>query len=181
MANTVKKNRKANVGTYSYKYTDLAQIHDYLESIGETYFQYIERMEGDDYVITVRNIDGQQVHLRGARVVDATLQGVKNPAQEEGSAITYARRYSLLMAFGLATEDDDAQVFSRPKNTEPDPDDPPQDHEIPNKASDKQIWKIKQLYTELELAPILARLRATSLGDLTVKQASDLIQARKDK
>lgn len=117
MADTVKKNQVANTGKYSYKYVDIAQIHEYLQSIGASYYQYIDRLEGDDYIMTVKIIDGKESQpLRGAKVVDAKLNGVVNPAQEQGSALTYARRYSLLMAFGLATEDDDAQTFSRPKN-----------------------------------------------------------------
>ena len=116
MADTVKKNQVANTGKYSYKYVDIAQIHEYLQSIGASYYQYIDRLEGDDYIMTVKIIDGKESQpLRGAKVVDAKLNGVVNPAQEQGSALTYARRYSLLMAFGLATEDDDAQTFSKPK------------------------------------------------------------------
>ena len=113
---TIKKNMTANTGKYSYKYVDIAQIHEYLESIGASYYQYVERIDNDDYIMTVKIIDGKESQpLRGARIVDAKLNGVINPAQEQGSAITYARRYSLLMAFGLATTDDDAQVFTRPK------------------------------------------------------------------
>lgn len=116
MASTVTKNQTANVGKYSYKYVDIAQIHAYLESIGASYYQYIDRLEGDDYIMTVKVIDGKEsAPLRGCKVVDAKLIGTSNPAQEQGSAITYARRYSLLMAFGLATEDDDAQSLSKPK------------------------------------------------------------------
>lgn len=119
MADTVKKNQVANTGKYSYKYVDIAQIHEYLQSIGASYYQYIDRLEGDDYIMTVKIIDGKESQpLRGAKVVDAKLNGVVNPAQEQGSALTYARRYSLLMAFGLATEDDDAQSLSKPKKTE---------------------------------------------------------------
>ena len=112
----LKKNRTADVGKYTYKYVDIAQIHEYLAENNFSYYQYIDRIDNDDYIMTVKIIDGkEQPAIRGARVVDATLVGVNNPAQQQGSALTYARRYSLLMAFGLATEDDDAQSLSKPK------------------------------------------------------------------
>jgi len=116
----VTKNQTAKVGDkYSYKYVDIAQIHDYLEEINARYIQQIKRIENDDYIMTKRCFDGkwEDEWLQGCKVVDATLVGVKNPAQEQGSALTYARRYSLLMAFGLATDDDDAQSLSRPQET----------------------------------------------------------------
>lgn len=104
-------NLKKESDGYGYKYTDLAQIHTYLESINTRYYQYVERLDGDDYIYTVPIIDGEEKPARrGCRVVQATLSGKSNPAQENGSALTYARRYSLLMAFGLATTDDDAQL-----------------------------------------------------------------------
>ena len=103
---------------YGYKYTDLAQIHEYLEKNNMRYYQEIETNErnGYDYILTYRYIDGkwEEKPKRGCRVVDAVLSGIKNPAQEQGSALTYARRYSLLMAFGLATDDDDAQSLTMP-------------------------------------------------------------------
>lgn len=110
-------NLKKNKEGYGYKYTELAEIHRYLENIDARYIQRIERIDGDDYVFTKRcfNNEWENDWLQGCRVVNAVLQGIKNPAQEQGSALTYARRYSLLMAFGLATEDDDAQSLSRPK------------------------------------------------------------------
>lgn len=115
METTINKNKTAEVKTrtgnnYSYQYVDIAQIHEYLENNNMSYYQYIDRIDNDDYIMTIKIIDGKEsAPLRGARVVDATLFGTDNPAQKQGSALTYARRYSLLMAFGLATEDNDAQ------------------------------------------------------------------------
>lgn len=117
--NTIKKNQVADIPTkngnkYSYQYVDIAQIHEYLESENMSYYQYIDRIDNDDYIMTVKIINGEEKPpLRGSRVVDATLFGNDNPAQKQGSALTYARRYSLLMAFGLATEDDDANSLNK--------------------------------------------------------------------
>lgn len=119
MSNTITKNQTANVGKYSYQYVDIAQIHEYLEENGMKYYQEIETSptNGKDYIMTYRFINGEweEKPKRGCQVTEATLMGVNNPAQQQGSAITYARRYSLLMAFGLATEDDDAQSLSELK------------------------------------------------------------------
>lgn len=99
---------------YGYKYTDLSEIHKYLEENNIRYMQKIERIDGDDYIFTKICFDGkwEDEWYQGSRVVQATLSGIKNPAQEQGSALTYARRYSLLMTFGLATDDDDASSLT---------------------------------------------------------------------
>ena len=111
-----------NAKGYGYKYTDIAEIHNYLEENNMRYIQRIERIDGDDYIFTKRciNDEWENEWLQGSRVVQATLSGIKNPAQEQGSALTYARRYSLLMAFGLSTTDDDAASLSTPKEEQED-------------------------------------------------------------
>lgn len=115
MAENIKKNRDG----YGYKYADIAQIHKYLIETDQSYYQYIETDEsGTDYIMTVPIIDGKEQPVRrGCRVIQATLSGKSNPAQEQGSALTYARRYSLLMAFGLATEDDDGEALTQKKSS----------------------------------------------------------------
>ena len=111
MQNRLTKNAKG----YGYKYTDLSEIHKLLEENGLSYYQFVLTENDTDYVYTVRiDADGNEGKpIRGARVVLGALSGGKsNPAQDYGSALTYARRYSLLMAYGLATTDDDAESLT---------------------------------------------------------------------
>ena len=165
---TVSKNKNG----YGYKYTDLAQIHEYLESIGARYYQYIDRIDGDDYIMTVPIVDGKELPARrGVKIVDAVLNGIKNPAQEQGSATTYARRYSLLMAFGLATEDDDAQKLTKTSA--------PQEKTI--KATSKQIEILSKVYTGDNLQKLLTANGITKLEDLSIQKASAIIKAINEK
>jgi len=96
---------------YGYKYTELADINKYCEENGIRYYQEIETNEINqkDYIITYLVIGDKTEKHRGCQVVDSVLQGIKNPVQVYGSSLTYCRRYSLLMALGLATEDDDGE------------------------------------------------------------------------
>lgn len=165
---TVSKNKNG----YGYKYTDLAQIHEYLESIGARYYQYIDRIDSDDYIMTVPIIDGKELPARrGVKIVDAVLNGIKNPAQEQGSATTYARRYSLLMAFGLATEDDDAQKLTKPSTSQ----------EKIIKATAKQVEILSKVYTGENLEKLLNANGITKLEDLSIQKASAIIKALNEK
>lgn len=162
--NNLTKNKQG----YGYKYTDLAQIHEYLEQNNMKYIQKIERLDGDDYIYTLPIINGEKTEwLQGCRVVQATLSGIKNPAQEQGSALTYARRYSLLMAFGLATEDDDAASLTQEKETP--------------KASKKQVDLIESLYGDEDIEKILGHYKIKQLEDLNIQDASKLISRKTNK
>ena len=166
---TLKKNKDG----YGYKYTELAEIHKYLEENNMRYYQTIETSElnGCDYIMTYRFIDGkwEEKPKRGCKVTDVTLQGVKNPAQEQGSALTYARRYSLLMAFGLATEDDDAQSLSRTKKAEK--------KEI--LATANQIDLIEGLMTDEQIEKACEKIGKNDLSEFTITEASSLIKKMK--
>ena len=164
MSTKVKKNQTAKVGEkYSYKYVDIAQIHDYLENINARYIQKIARIEADDYIMTKRCFDNkwEDEWLQGCKVVDATLYGVDNPAQQQGSALTYARRYSLLMAFGLATEDDDAQSLSKDKQEK--------------KATQKQIDILIEYYEDENMEKLLKANNIEKIEDISMSKASELI------
>ena len=105
--NTIKKNKEG----YGYTYTDITAINNYCMENGITYYQEVETCEVNsrDYIITYLTENNETKRYRGCQIVQATLQGIKNPVQEYGSSLTYCRRYSLLMALGLATDDNDAQ------------------------------------------------------------------------
>ena len=102
---------------YGYKYTELADINKYCEENGIRYYQEIETSEINqkDYIITYLVSGDKITKHRGCQIVEAVLSGIHNPVQEYGSSLTYCRRYSLLMALGLATEDDDGATFTETK------------------------------------------------------------------
>ena len=57
------------------------------------------------------------LHESGEMISNGKLHvpATKHDAQGYGSALTYARRYSLLAACGIAAEDDDGEAASKPK------------------------------------------------------------------
>ena len=105
---------------YGYKYTELADINKYCEVNGIRYYQEVETNEINqkDYIVTYLTNDDKTEKHRGCQIVEARLSGINNPVQAYGSSLTYCRRYSLLMALGLATEDDDGASVGEPTKEE---------------------------------------------------------------
>lgn len=74
--------------------------------------EYVEAERNFQLIHEDGRLESTSEWIRGARVVIPKLpEGAKdnktmNDAQAYGSAITYARRYTALMYFGIATEDD---------------------------------------------------------------------------
>lgn len=110
MKNTIAKKTEG----YGYKYTELADINKYCLENDITYYQEVETNEINqkDYIITYLQKGEEVEKHRGCQIVEAKLSGINNPVQAYGSSLTYCRRYSLLMALGLATEDDDGASLS---------------------------------------------------------------------
>ena len=112
MVSTIKKMSQG----YGYKYAELSTIHEELEKQGISYYQYIayDSDADADYIYTVINNGEEELApRRGCRAISGG-DSMKSAAQAQGSAITYARRYSLLMALGWATEDDDGNTAGNP-------------------------------------------------------------------
>lgn len=112
--------------------------------------------------------------LRGAEIVVpenvVNKDGKKkmNSAQLYGSALTYARRYTTLMALQLACDDDKNIENSEEldlKREEP-------------KATEKQIELIKRLYEKHD--ELLNYFKVDKFEDLTLNQASELIKRKKN-
>ena len=98
------------------KYADLASvieaIREPMANSGLTYFQRThESLEAPDAaIIETYIIHESGESLPGGRVF---VMPTKRDPQGFGSAMTYARRYSLITAVGIATEDDDGNEASR--------------------------------------------------------------------
>ena len=77
------------------------------------------------------------IHESGEQISAGKLHvpAVKQDPQGYGSALTYARRYSLMAACGIAPEDDDGNAASKPRQQarQPDP-----AHITPKQAADVQ-------------------------------------------
>ena len=84
---------------YGYSYSNLA---DLAKAGIEIPVMKTQRIDGDEYVFAL--IDGEWI--QGAKVIEMEMKGM-NAAQAYGSALTYARRYTVQLVKGIACDDDD--------------------------------------------------------------------------
>ena len=100
------KAKKANTGTYSYTYADLAGVLDHVRPVlakhGLGLVQDVEVSEGRVGITTTL------IHSSGESLKFGPLAAsAPVDMQKLGSAITYARRYALVAALGIAADEDD--------------------------------------------------------------------------
>jgi hypothetical protein len=97
------------------KYADLSAcveaVIDALNENGIALIQKTHECESGVMVETVFVHESGEVFEAGRLHVPAS----KNDPQGYGSALTYARRYSLMASCGIAPEDDDGNAASKPK------------------------------------------------------------------
>jgi hypothetical protein len=102
------------------RYADLAAcVEAVIEGLNSAGIALVQRTSLDDSGVTVETVF---VHESGEMLECGKLHvpAIKHDPQGYGSALTYARRYSLMAACGIAPEDDDGNAGSRqpPKLTE---------------------------------------------------------------
>jgi len=97
------------------RYADLSNcVEAVIDSLNDNGIYLMQKCYENQNGVTVETMF---IHESG-EVIECGILSVpvtKQDAQGYGSALTYARRYSLMAACGIATEDDDGNNASRPK------------------------------------------------------------------
>jgi hypothetical protein len=99
------------------KYADLsACIEAVIDALNNNGIALIQSVHPDDKGVTVETVF---LHESGEKIECGALHvpAAKHDPQGFGSALTYARRYSLMAACGIAPEDDDGNAASKPRVT----------------------------------------------------------------
>jgi len=97
------------------KYADLAAcVEAVIDSLNNHGIAMIQRTHDDERGVTVETVF---IHESGECLEGGRLHvpAAKQDPQGYGSALTYARRYSLMAACGIAPEDDDGNAASQPR------------------------------------------------------------------
>ena len=104
------------------RYADLAAcVEAVIEGLNNNGIALMQRVSSYDSGVVVETVF---VHESGEIINCGQLQvpATKQDAQGYGSALTYARRYSLMAACGIAPEDDDGNAASKRPPAAPTPD-----------------------------------------------------------
>ena len=119
-------------------YADLSSVVDAIRSAfasnGLSYIQSVEPSDKDEV-----RVETTLLHASGEWIACGmlALPVSKHDAQGFGSALTYARRYSLSAAVGIAPEDDDGNAASKRQVPPPQQPHPPKEQRQANVAKAK--------------------------------------------
>lgn len=129
------------------RYADLASVweacRDALTRNGLSVVQMTEPQDGDSVCVTTRLMHASGEWIEG----DLVIPVVKADAQGYGSALTYARRYALAAAVGVAPEDDDGNAAAAAKP----------DRSIPANIEGRDAWEGYDNATRDMLSGIIAK------------------------
>lgn len=164
----------------NFKYFELA---DFLSSVNEillnnglySEFNLIKTTDENGVVeekaiLTIIDVETEKQRVFETPAVDVDVKGA-NSIQNLGSKHTYLKRYLYLNALEIAECDGvDATIGKETKAETP---------IAKNKATDKQIEIIKNLYSDEEVAKMLSNLKVKDLTEINIEQASKMIASRK--
>lgn len=152
----VKNASRAGGGKYSYSYSSLADIVKQGFNVPVMRVAVVDGMQ----FVEFKDEDGNW--QQGAQVVPLD-SGSMNSVQKYGASLTYARRYTTLMALGLVCGDDDKieAEENRGQSTSNRP------------ATEKQIAFLNRLYRGNDEV-----LAAVNSGRLTIDQAKTIIDKK---
>jgi len=104
--------KKADNPFFKSKYADLASVHDaVIDALHNHDIALLQKTHECDNGVKIETIF---MHSSGEQISGGLLYvPSQQDAQKYGSALTYARRYSLLSACGLPAEDDDGNAASK--------------------------------------------------------------------
>jgi hypothetical protein len=161
--------KTANNPHFKSKYADLGAVIDAVKppliKHGLFFTQRSHPAENGVSVETVIHHEGGEELSLGTLFVPAN----KQDAQGFGSALTYARRYGLMTAFGVPAEDDDGNAAARSA---------PKANGAKPPVTDEQRDLIQQLAPGAgkTVQGICEAYRVSSLKELTFSQADNIIQ-----
>lgn len=116
MGNAVKDSTNPH---FKSKYADLASVRTAVAPLSEVGIAFMQFPSTQGKIVTVTTL---LAHKSGEWVTcSVSAEARAADPQSIGSAITYLRRYGLLAAAGLATDDDDGEAAVRPERREPTP------------------------------------------------------------
>lgn len=115
----MKKDQKANTGTYAYKFFDINQMIEVLEPLLAKHslavFQPLTNVNGRP---AIKTIVADKNGIMESHEETVTIPDLDD-SQKMGGAVTYFRRYSLQSLFFMEAEDDDGNVASGRTTTPP--------------------------------------------------------------
>lgn len=183
------KETKGQVGSQVRFYADLPTLVETVKPIlAKNGLAYVQ-LPCDTHPGAV-GVTTRIMHKSGEWMEDTvSMPAGNNGAQGVGSAITYARRYSLMAVLGLAPEDDDgagaSQPAPRPRAATSKPAPPKQEQTDPNAITSAQVTKLQVLANEKGFAERQARLtmwaevigrNVGTANELTKAEAHKLIE-----
>jgi len=138
-------NAQVKYGQTNFKYADLAQMLKILRPLlnkhGFALSQLVDTRLGAEPYGVVKTI---LLHESGEAVTSDTFYNITGKPQDQGSGITYARRYALAAICGVsAEEDDDAQTASKGLSASPKPQAPRQPSQADREAFKKFVAEAK--------------------------------------